>query len=132
MSLNRRHWIALLATLGLAPAAAGAAGPKGKRQLVHHVFFWLKNPGSAADRDALIAGLGTLRAIPVIRDLRIGVPAATEDRSVVDSSYSVSELMVFDSVADQARYQDHPVHQRFVATCGHLWDRVVVYDSIDV
>ncbi|RXZ32282.1 Dabb family protein [Sphingomonas desiccabilis] len=124
----------LMAALGLpvlgARAAAGAAPRKG--QMVHHVFFWLKEPARAGDREKLIAGLKTLRAIPEIRELRVGVPAPTEQRSVVDSSYHVSELMVFDTVADQARYQDHPIHQRFVETCGDLWARVVVYDSIDV
>jgi hypothetical protein len=36
--------------------------------------------------------------------------------------------MVFDSLADQAAYQSHPIHQRFVETCSHLWSKVVVYD----
>ncbi len=40
--------------------------------------------------------------------------------------------MVFDDAAGQQTYQDHPLHLRFVAECGHLWQRVVVYDSIDV
>lgn len=134
MTVNRRQWIGLLAMLGVAPAAASAAAlrrDEGK-QMVHHVFFWLKNPNSQADRDALIAGLKTLRAIPHIRELRIGVPAATEQRDVVESGYGVSELMVFDSVEDQRRYQEHPIHKAFVAQCEKLWDRVVVYDSIDV
>lgn len=107
--------------------AAAEAAPDAAR-LVHHVFFWLKRPGSAEDRDALIAGLRTLAAVPVVRSLQIGVPASTEQRDVVDSSFDVSELMVFDSVADQKTYQDHPIHQAFVKACEHLWDKVVVYD----
>ena len=39
---------------------------------------------------------------------------------------SVSELMTFDSLADEAIYQDHPVHQAFIAACEHLWERVLV------
>lgn len=136
MVVDRRRWMRLLAALGLTAAAAGAAQaatPAGTRKaVIHHVFFWLKNPDSAADRDRLIAGLQTLRAIPQIRALHVGIPAATEARSVVDSSYQVSELMFFDTVEDQKSYQDHPIHQRFVATCGDLWERVTVYDSIDV
>ena len=98
--------------------------------LIHHVFFWLKNPGSAEDRAAIVAGLEALRAIPEIRQLHIGVPAATEKRSVVDDSYAVSELMIFDSEADQAVYQHHPIHEAFIERCGHLWERVQVYDSV--
>lgn len=135
MVVNRRRWISLLMLLGIAPAAgataAAAAAPK-RGQIVHHVFFWLKNPASKADADKLIAGLRTLRGVPQIRELRIGVPAPTEQRSVVDSSYQVSELMIFDTVEDQRRYQEHPIHLAFVAACEPLWDRVVVYDSVDV
>ena len=104
-------------------SAAPVAG-----KIVHHVFFWLKTPDSAADRDALIAGLRELAKIDVIRDLQIGVPASTEQRDVVDSSFQVSELMVFDNVVDQKTYQDHPLHKAFVAKCEHLWRKVTVYD----
>ena len=132
MVVDRRRWIGLLTLSGLTiltgrAIAAGRANPR--KQIVHHVFFWLKDP---ADAPRLIAGLKTLRDIPEIRELRIGVPAATEKRSVIDSSYDVSELMIFDTVQDQGRYQEHPIHKRFVAECGDLWDRVVVYDSVDV
>jgi len=101
-------------------------------RIIHHVFFWLERPGSADDRDALIAGLRLLGRIDVIRSLEIGVPASTEQRDVVDSSFDVSELMLFDNVADQKIYQDHPIHKEFVATCGHLWRKVVVYDMMTV
>jgi hypothetical protein len=105
---------------------------KAKRQLTHHVFFWLKNPTSVQDRDALIRGLQLLKDIDGIRALHIGLPAETEKRPVVDSSYSVSELMFFDTLEDQKIYQDHPLHQKFIETCSHLWERVMVYDSMDV
>lgn len=96
--------------------------------MIHHVLFWLNDPQSTSDRDRLIAGLETLRAIPEIRSLEIGIPAATEQRDVVSSDFAVSELMRFDSLADQKIYQDHPLHQRFIAECAHLWSKVVVYD----
>jgi hypothetical protein len=109
-------------------SSASAAPASAQDKIVHHVFFWLKNPDSVADRDALIAGLRRLAKIDVIRDLQIGVPASTEQRDVVDSSFQVSELMVFDNVVDQKTYQDHPLHKDFVAKCEHLWRKVVVYD----
>jgi hypothetical protein len=99
--------------------------------VLHQAFFWLRNPRSEADRVALVAGLTSLREIPLIRALRIGLPAPTEARDVVDASFDVSETMLFDSVADQRAYQDHPLHRAFVAQCGYLWDRVVVYDSVE-
>ncbi|MEO7469698.1 MULTISPECIES: Dabb family protein [Sphingobium] len=127
MKASRREWTAMVA-LGGAGMALTPAKAAGQPQLVHHVFFWLKQPGSQADRDRLIAGLRTLRDIPVIRRLEIGVPASTEKRDVVDSSYDVSELMFFDNAQDQKSYQDHPIHQAFVKSCEGLWQKVVVYD----
>ncbi len=114
----------------MSPTSAAPAPGAGK--IVHHVFFWLERPGSVEDRDRLIAGLRELARIPVIRSLEIGVPASTEQREVVDSSFDVSELMLFDNVADQAIYQDHPIHRDFVARCSHLWSKVIVYDMMTI
>jgi len=100
--------------------------------VMHQVFFWLKNPASEADKAKLIEGLGTLRKIDLIRELHIGVPARTEKRDVVDNSYQVSELMFFDNVESQNAYQAHPLHKQFVDAYSHLWQRVVVYDSVDI
>ena len=99
--------------------------------LAHHVFFWLKNPASEADRQLLITGIKTLEQIETVRSLHIGMPATTEKREVVDNSYSVCELMFFDTIEGQNTYQDHPIHRNFVANYSHLWSRVVVYDSME-
>lgn len=134
MNNTRRKFIASSVTLAAGTAAAIAAPAnmaKGKYPLVHHVFFWLKNPGSVADRDRIIEGLKTLRKIDAIKDLRIGVVASTEKRDVVDNSWAVSELMFFEDLAGQASYQTHPIHQQFIKDCSHLWDKVIVYDAID-
>jgi hypothetical protein len=119
----------LAAGVGANAAMAAPQSPN-TPSLIHHVFFWLKNPGSKTDRDQLIAGLNTLRAIEVVQQLHIGVPASTEKRDVVDNSYDVSELMFFTSVEDQKRYQDHPLHLKFVKDYAHLWRKVVVYDAM--
>jgi len=97
-------------------------------QIIHHVFFWLKNEGSDIDRQELVAGLQTLENIPQVKKLLIGLPASTEKREVVDNSFCVSEMMYFDSVEEQDAYQTHPIHLAFVEKYGHLWERVVVYD----
>jgi len=129
---TRREFITSSAIFGTGLIVAPSLSTKKKKMLIHHVFFWLKNPGSKTDRDQLISGLHKLRKIKTVRKIHIGVPAATEDRTVVDSSYHVSELLFFDGVAEQKSYQDDPIHQQFIKDCGHLWEKVVVYDSIDV
>lgn len=137
MSSHSRRDVIIAATalgaVGSSGASAAAQGTSsmskaGLAPIVHHVFFWLKNPDSKADRDALIAGLRTLAGVDTVRGIHIGVPADTAQRGVIDASYSVSEILLFDDVAGQNAYQVHPIHKKFVADCEHLWQRVVVYD----
>jgi len=130
---TRRDLIAAATALAASVTATGAyaAPPASKAAfppIVHHVFFWLKRPDSKEDLDKLLAGLRTLAGIDSVRGIHIGVPAQTEQRGVVDGSYSASELLFFDDVAGQDAYQVHPIHKQFVADCEHLWQRVVVYD----
>lgn len=103
-----------------------------KKLLAHHVLFWLKNPESKEDRDKLVAGLRTLEKIETVRGLHIGVPADVEMRPVIDASYSVSELIFFDDIEGHDVYQAHPVHKAFIENCSHLWERVAIYDAMDV
>jgi hypothetical protein len=111
-------------------ARANVEAPR--KRVVHHVFFWLRNPKSQDDLAELLKGLNTLKQIEVIRGIHIGVPASTKQRDVVDGSYSASELIFFDDISAQETYQEHPIHKKFVESCSHLWSRVVVYDSVDV
>lgn len=131
---NRRSFIvtAALVGTGLAAAALPLLNMKDEKKIIHHVFFWLKNPSSTEDREALIAGLKTLKKIKAIREIHIGVPAATEKRPVIDDSYSVSELVFFDDLGSQKAYQDDAVHQKFIENCSHLWEKVVVYDTVNI
>ena len=129
---TRRTFITSASLLTLGATASAIPLTAAKKVLVHHVFFWLKKPNSAEDRAKLIQGLHTLEKIETVHDLRIGVPASTEKRDVVDSSYNVSELIFFDDVAGQKTYQDHPIHKKFVQDCSSLWEKVVVYDSITI
>jgi hypothetical protein len=131
---SRRTFVTTAVTLGATAAASAmpTMSKENKKQVVHHVFFWLKNRDSKEDLKKLLDGLKTLEKIETIRKLHIGVPASTEKRDVVDNSYSASELMFFDDVAGQDTYQVHPIHKKFIADCSHLWEKVIVYDSIDI
>lgn len=135
MKHTRRTFIATSAVL-TAGVASGMSlttmETKNKKQLAHHVFFWLKNAESKEDLKKLLEGLSTLHKIESVRGIHIGVPAVTELRPVVDASYSASELIFFDDIAGQDAYQIHPIHQKFIKDCAHLWEKVIVYDSIDI
>ncbi len=96
---------------------------------VHHVYFFLKNPDSETDKAQLLDGLNKLAAVPTIKFAHIGQPAAT-NRAVIERGYSVSWLCLFDTATDEAVYQQHPIHLKFVADCAGLWEKVIVYDSV--
>jgi len=102
-----------------------------KNGFIHHVYFWLKNPENINDLNQLIEALNKLSDVATIANFHIGKPASTE-REVIDSSYSVSWLLLFNSKEDQDSYQTDPVHLKFVEQCSHLWSKVVVYDTVGV
>lgn len=133
--MNRREVFAATGA-GAAAAVAGSAeaAQPGRRltaPFVHHVYFWLKRPGSTEDRDKIIAGLEKLRMAPQISMSHIGVPARTP-RDVVDNSYACSWLAIFESKELQDRYQSEPIHLKFVEDCAQYWERVIVYDTLPV
>ncbi len=132
---NRRKFLVTTSLLctGLAASALFPKNNKAnKQQVLHHVFFWLKNPGSKEDLTKLIDGLRTLKKIEGVRQMHIGIPALTESRPVIDNSYNATVLLFFDDLAGEKKYQVHPIHKKFIETCSQLWKKIVVYDSVDV
>jgi hypothetical protein len=100
-----------------------------QEKFIHHVYFWLHSPDSKEDLEQLQQGLKKLTTVRTIREFHIGIPAATH-RNVIDRSYSVSWLLVFDNAEDQESYQGDPIHLQFVKECSHFWNKVLVYDSV--
>jgi hypothetical protein len=100
-----------------------------KNMFIHHVYFWLKNPSSQQDKQKLKEGLEKLSSVSTIKMFHIGQPANT-NRDVIDTSYSVSWMLMFENNEDQDSYQVDPIHLNFVEECKHLWSKVIVYDSV--
>lgn len=125
--------------------AAGMAAPTGtntvsnhtdkgataiKKIFVHHVFFWLKEPMNSEARSEFEKGLKSLVKVPQILTYHIGTPIGSP-REVVDDSFTYSYIAFFKNKEDQAIYQNHPIHLKFVEDCQHLWVKVIVYDAMD-
>jgi len=131
-SRSRRDFLSNVATASTIVLAPNQLiNPTLKNMFIHHVYFWLKNPDSADDKKKLIEGLQKLSKVKTIKSFHIGQPAPT-NRDVIDRSYAVSWLVLFDNAADQESYQTDPIHLKFVEECSSVWTKVVVYDSIDV
>ena len=134
---NRRSFLkkaaAGLTMAGLIPLSKNSMAGEVKitGALVHHVFFWLKEPKNEAHKKQLVKALNELLKVKTIKMSHIGFPAGTESRDVVDHSYSVSYMVMFNNQADQDSYQVDPIHLNFVEKNSHLWEKVIVYDSLD-
>lgn len=127
--MKRRNFLTSAALASTAAAITLPTEAKVKKKVfVHHVYFWLKNSASEADRNKLIAGLTALSKVPTIRFHHIALPAST-NRSVIERGYSVSWLCFFDNLEEEEIYQKHPIHLKFVENYSHLWEKVIVYDS---
>jgi hypothetical protein len=121
---------AMASIAGTAIFASTKTEDKLNNIFIHHVYFWLNNPDSKTDLEKLKEGLTKLSKVKTIKSFHMGKPADT-NRDVIDRSYAISWLCMFDSAADQESYQNDPIHLKFVADCSSLWKKVVVYDSVD-
>lgn len=96
--------------------------------IYHTAYFWLKTSLSKDEVLDFEKGLKSLQGIPLVKSGGFGSPAATLKRSVVESSYCYANLLVFEGVEDQDKYQDDPVHNAFVEKHEDKWDSVQVFD----
>ncbi len=67
--------------------------------------------------------------VDLMKTKHIGTPADT-NREVIDSSWSYSLILSFDSKKEQDLYQEHQLHKNFIENASSLWTKVQVYDSI--
>lgn len=125
---SRRTFIKTSVAVGLC-ASLPAFTNAPKTMFVHHVLFYLKNAGNEADKAKLLEGLNKLAKCSTIKLVHIGEPADT-NRAVIERSYAYSWLCFFDSAADEEAYQKDPIHDDFRNNYAHLWEKVVIYDSV--
>jgi hypothetical protein len=111
-------------------AGNSISGMTEKNIFIHHVYFWLNNPDSKEDLEALKKGLQKLSTVKNLKMFHIGKPADT-NREVIDRSYALSWFTIFENAEEQQKYQVDPIHLKFVEECQHLWKKVIVYDTVD-
>ncbi|MFQ3341812.1 MAG: hypothetical protein ACI9TK_001486 [Flavobacteriaceae bacterium] len=98
---------------------------------VHSVYFWLKNPKKNEDITLFESAIRKLiYTNPQATLSHIGKPAASEKRAVVDNSFTYFYMMEFPDLEKQNEYQNDATHLLFIEEASHLWNRVLVYDSI--
>jgi len=98
--------------------------------LMHTVYFWTKEGLSEADEKSLVEGCKSLAKIESVSRLRMGKPAPSEARDVVDHSYSYALNVEFVDNAAQEAYQIDPIHLQFIEDHKDKWTKVIVYDNM--
>ncbi|ADE53064.1 Stress responsive alpha-beta barrel domain protein [Coraliomargarita akajimensis DSM 45221] len=96
----------------------------------HVVYFWLKNPNNAADRERFEQSIKLFMQDSKYAQTRFVGVAPKASRDVVDDSFTYSLILSFESAEAQAKYQEEVAHLRFVEECKDLWEKVIVYDAI--
>ncbi|MDE3742641.1 Dabb family protein [Maribacter polysaccharolyticus] len=98
----------------------------------HTVYFWLQNPDRQEDRRAFEASLRKFMDTSAYAKTKyIGKPPRAS-RDVVDGSFTYALIVTFESAEAQQKYQDEAPHKLFIEEVGHLWKKVIVYDSMGI
>lgn len=107
------------------------AGTVSRGEFAHVVLFWLNNPDNLQERKKFEASLEKfIKNSEYIKTIHLGSPANT-NRPVIDNTYTYCMILTFTSKEEQDKYQDEPGHKAFIAESEELWEKVIVYDSVN-
>jgi hypothetical protein len=102
-----------------------------EEKFIHLVFFWLKNPNDLNDRKVFEQAMyKLLNTSKFAKNKHFGQPAATK-RPVVDASYTYCLKVTFNNIQDHDNYQVEPAHKLFISEAKELWERILIYDSVE-
>lgn len=99
-----------------------------KPGLIHNVYFWLAEDLTDEARVTFMDGAKSLGTIESVQAFYMGAHADTEARDVVDHSYDLSLVVMFEDQAAQDAYQIDPIHLAFIEASADAWTSVKVYD----
>lgn len=134
--MKRRNFVktatAAIATGTVAPVfAASVSGKEAADKVVnHYVLFWLKKDLTEKQVEEFTGFFEMLRTIPGVRKFYYGKPADSKSRDVVDNSFTYNLMIQFDTLEELEVYGVHPIHMDAIEKYSHLWEKVVVHDSV--
>jgi len=101
-----------VAVIAFLSGCATAAKPARAGKLYHVGLVWLKDPGSAGQREKIIAAAHAFaREIPEVQFLSVGQTLPKES-SWHDDSFDICFVMRLENKAALDRYAKNPVHQK--------------------
>jgi len=131
--MKRRKFIATTAlgtSIVLLNNDANAMQIDQAEEITHYVLFWLKKDLSDKDIKDFAGFFELLKKIPVIKSMKYGKSASTNQRDVVDNSFSYNLVATFKDIAAINIYENHPIHLDAIKKYSQFWEKVVVHDSL--
>lgn len=131
--MKRRRFIkstALGTSLILFSHSAKAVEPNQTEEITHYVLFWLKKELNEKEIKEFAGFFELLKTIPVVKSMKYGRAAKTNQREVVDNSFTYNLIATFKDMAAIGVYENHPIHLDAIKKYSHLWEKVVVHDSV--
>ena len=125
--------VVLVALVGVLPSCKQVMyAPQYQKNTVSHVVLcYLKNKGSEADRQKILAATRSLREIRGVYDIEVGY-VLPSSRPVVVSDYDVGIIVFFRDQAAMEAYEKDPKHQQAVKeVLEPLTSKIVVYDFLN-
>ena len=114
MTKRAAYGLAVLLGLTVAGCKSGGVEPRPRAAphagVAHVVVAWLKQPGDAEARRKVIEGTHRIREIPGVVDAYVG-PSIPSDRPVVDSTYDIGVVLLFEDQQALRDFAGHPIHQ---------------------
>lgn len=127
--IKKAGGLAALLAIGSRGWARSSVLKEKEGTFMHVVFFWLVDDAKETHESFLKELRIFIDNVDLIKTKHIGSPANT-DREVIDSTWSYSLILSFDSKKEQDLYQEHQLHKDFIENASALWKKVQVYDSI--
>jgi len=125
--------VVMVALVGVLPSCKQVMyAPQYQKNTVSHVVLcYLKNKGSEADRQKILAATRSLREIRGVYDIEVGY-VLPSSRPVVVSDYDVGIIVFFRDQASMEAYEKDPKHQQAVKeVLEPLTSKIVVYDFVN-
>lgn len=125
--------VVMVALMGVLPSCKQVVyAPQYQKGTVSHVVLcYLKNKGSDADRQKILAATRSLREIRGVYDIEVGY-VLPSSRPVVVSDYDVGIIVFFRDQASMEAYEKDPKHQQAVKeVLEPLTSKIVVYDFVN-
>jgi hypothetical protein len=126
--LKKTGAAAALLALSSTGRARGRRSIEKEGNFVHVVFFWLVDDSKKTQEKFLSELSLFIDNVDLIQTKHIGSPADT-NREVIESTWSYSLILSFNSKKEHDLYQEHQLHKDFIKNASSLWKKVQVYDS---